>query len=157
LPNGERLSIPPNVRIIFEVSDLKFATLATVSRCGMVWFSEDVITTEMLFENYLARLRNLSLEVDAKNTVDDLLSSMTTSKTDVMQSSMMPTSTLEASTMSASINSTSNAVLGSRNMHVQTVCAGAVSDHFSAEGLVSRSLEFALTDVDHVSLRSEFG
>ncbi|KAL3100107.1 hypothetical protein niasHS_000718 [Heterodera schachtii] len=35
LPNGERLSIPPNVRIIFEVADLKFATKATVSRCGM--------------------------------------------------------------------------------------------------------------------------
>ncbi|KAL3091293.1 hypothetical protein niasHT_027107 [Heterodera trifolii] len=32
LPNGERLSIPPNVRIIFEVADLKFATMATVSR-----------------------------------------------------------------------------------------------------------------------------
>ena len=32
LPNGERLSIPPNVRIMFEVADLKYATLATVSR-----------------------------------------------------------------------------------------------------------------------------
>lgn len=32
LPNGERLSIPPNVRIMFEVQDLKFATPATVSR-----------------------------------------------------------------------------------------------------------------------------
>lgn len=40
LPNGERLSLPPNVRIMFEVQDLKYATLATVSRCGMVWFSE---------------------------------------------------------------------------------------------------------------------
>lgn len=62
LPNGERLSLPPNVRIMFEVQDLKFATLATVSRCGMVWFSEDVLSTEMIFENYLARLRNLPLE-----------------------------------------------------------------------------------------------
>ncbi|VDN41280.1 unnamed protein product, partial [Gongylonema pulchrum] len=42
LPNGERLGIPPNVRIIFEVADLKYATLATVSRCGMVWFSEEM-------------------------------------------------------------------------------------------------------------------
>ncbi|VDM73118.1 unnamed protein product, partial [Strongylus vulgaris] len=54
LPNGERLAIPPNVstvvRIIFEVADLKYATLATVSRCGMVWFSEEVVTTEMMFE-----------------------------------------------------------------------------------------------------------
>ncbi len=37
---GERLALPKNIRIIFEVQDLKNATLATVSRCGMVWFSE---------------------------------------------------------------------------------------------------------------------
>jgi dynein heavy chain 1 len=43
LPNGERLAIPNNVRIIFEVETLKYATLATVSRCGMVWFSNDVL------------------------------------------------------------------------------------------------------------------
>lgn len=41
---------------------MKYATLATVSRCGMVWFSEDVLSTEMIFENYLARLRNIPLE-----------------------------------------------------------------------------------------------
>lgn len=40
LPNGERLSLPKCIRIIFEVKDLRHATLATVSRCGMVWFSE---------------------------------------------------------------------------------------------------------------------
>ncbi|KIH48334.1 hypothetical protein ANCDUO_21598, partial [Ancylostoma duodenale] len=65
LPNGERLGIPPNVRIIFEVADLKYATLATVSRCGMVWFSEEVVTTEMMFEHYLSRLRNVSIESEA--------------------------------------------------------------------------------------------
>lgn len=47
---------------MFEVQDLKFATLATVSRCGMVWFSTDVVSTEMVFENYFMRLRSLSLE-----------------------------------------------------------------------------------------------
>jgi dynein heavy chain 1 len=69
LPNGERIVLPANVRIIFEVQvirlaargwlagsdlrqqpvpvpkptillaqDLRFATLATVSRCGMLYF-----------------------------------------------------------------------------------------------------------------------
>ncbi|KAL3076769.1 hypothetical protein niasHS_011506 [Heterodera schachtii] len=52
LPNGERLSIPPKVRIVFEVADRKFATIATVSRCGMVWFSEHFVTTEMLFRKF---------------------------------------------------------------------------------------------------------
>lgn len=44
------------------MQDLKYATLATVSRCGMVWFSEDVLSTEMIFDNYLSRLRNIPLE-----------------------------------------------------------------------------------------------
>jgi len=41
---------------MFEVETLKFATLATVSRCGMVWFSEDVLTSEMIYQHYLMRL-----------------------------------------------------------------------------------------------------
>lgn len=47
---------------MFEVQDLKYATLATVSRCGMVWFSQDVLSTEMLFENYLFQLKNIPVE-----------------------------------------------------------------------------------------------
>jgi dynein heavy chain 1 len=62
LPNGERLALPRNVRIMFEVDTLKYATLATVSRCGMIWFSEDVVTVPMLFHNYLETLRSVSLE-----------------------------------------------------------------------------------------------
>jgi dynein heavy chain 1 len=56
LPNGERLAIPNNVRIIFEVETLKYATLATVSRCGMVWFSSDVLNQDMIFHHYVQRL-----------------------------------------------------------------------------------------------------
>ncbi|RUP48413.1 dynein heavy chain [Jimgerdemannia flammicorona] len=62
LPNGERLSLPPNVRVMFEVETLRYATLATVSRCGMVWFSEDVITLPMIFTHYLETLRNVSMD-----------------------------------------------------------------------------------------------
>ncbi len=57
LPNGERLSIPSNVRIMFEVETLKYATLATVSRCGMIYFSDDVVSYEMIFFHYLMRLK----------------------------------------------------------------------------------------------------
>jgi len=62
LPNGERLSIPPNVRIMFEVETLKYATLATVSRCGMVWFSEDTVTSNMVIDNYLEGLKEKTFE-----------------------------------------------------------------------------------------------
>ncbi|KAK4192422.1 putative dynein heavy chain [Podospora australis] len=62
LPNGERLNLPPNVRIMFEVENLKYATLATVSRCGMVWFSEDTVTPSMMVKNYLETLRSVAFE-----------------------------------------------------------------------------------------------
>ncbi|RDW80646.1 cytoplasmic dynein-like protein 1 heavy chain 1 [Coleophoma crateriformis] len=62
LPNGERLNLPSNVRIMFEVETLKYATLATVSRCGMVWFSEDTVTPNMMVSNYLDTLRTVAFE-----------------------------------------------------------------------------------------------
>lgn len=56
LPSGERLSLPNNVRIILEVDNLAHTTPATVSRCGMVWFSDDVVTSEMCLEHMLGNL-----------------------------------------------------------------------------------------------------
>ena len=50
------------VRIMFEVQDLRFATPATVSRCGMIWFSEDVLSVEMIFENFLTRMRHTAID-----------------------------------------------------------------------------------------------
>lgn len=62
LPNGERLNLPPNVRIMFEVETLKYATLATVSRCGMVWFSDDTVTPSMMVTNYVESLKTKTFE-----------------------------------------------------------------------------------------------
>jgi dynein heavy chain 1 len=62
LPNGERLAIPSNVRIIFEVKDLKYATLATVSRCGMIWYSKDIVDLNMIVHNQLERMKNVPLD-----------------------------------------------------------------------------------------------
>jgi dynein heavy chain 1 len=56
LPSGERLSIPNNVRIILEVDNLAHATPATVSRCGMVWFSDDCVTNDMALRHLLGTL-----------------------------------------------------------------------------------------------------
>lgn len=62
LPNGERLNLPPNVRIMFEVETLKYATLATVSRCGMVWFSDDTVEIDMMIQNYIENLKTIPFE-----------------------------------------------------------------------------------------------
>lgn len=37
LPNNERIRMLDNCRLVFEVSDLQYASPATVSRCGMCW------------------------------------------------------------------------------------------------------------------------
>ncbi|PVI03176.1 dynein heavy chain [Periconia macrospinosa] len=62
LPNGERLNLPSNVRIMFEVETLKYATLATVSRCGMVWFSDDTVEVDMMIKNYIEHLKTVPFE-----------------------------------------------------------------------------------------------
>jgi dynein heavy chain 1 len=62
LPNGERLNLPANVRIMFEVETLKYATLATVSRCGMVWFSDDTVGIDMMVQNYIEHLKTVPFE-----------------------------------------------------------------------------------------------
>ncbi|KAI0033723.1 dynein heavy chain protein 1 [Vararia minispora EC-137] len=64
LPNGERLNLPPNVRIMFEVEHLRYATLATVSRCGMIWFSEDVVEPAMVYRQYLQSLATVPLDAE---------------------------------------------------------------------------------------------
>lgn len=124
LPNGERLSIPPNVRIMFEVQDLKYATLATVSRCGMIWFSEDVLTTEMIFENFFARLRNIPLE----DLDDDLSSSL---------AAYMTTTKTTATTKPEQDDAVSDSLQIQRNF------AQILQNYFSPDGLVKRALEFA--------------
>ena len=47
---------------MFEEQDLKFATLAIVRRCGMVWFSEDILSLYMIFEHYLSKLKSLPID-----------------------------------------------------------------------------------------------
>jgi hypothetical protein len=70
LPNGERLNLPPNVRIMFEVEHLRYATLAAVSRCGMIWFGEDVTEPSMVYRHYLNTLSTVLLDADDEDTVD---------------------------------------------------------------------------------------
>lgn len=74
LPSGERLSIPDNVRIILEVDSLEQATPATVSRCGMVWFSEDTISPEMCLKNLMGELRKSDIAEDSNFAGDAIRS-----------------------------------------------------------------------------------
>ncbi|EAY22062.1 Dynein heavy chain family protein [Trichomonas vaginalis G3] len=61
LPNGERIALPSNVRIVFEVENLNFATPATVSRCGIVYFSENTLQPNEIINYYLHKLSTESI------------------------------------------------------------------------------------------------
>ena len=53
---------------------MKYALLATVSRCET--FSYDVVSTDMLFSNFLRRLRNITLEDgEQRNAVGSAMNS----------------------------------------------------------------------------------
>lgn len=69
LPNGERLSVPENVRLIFEVDSLKYTTPATVSRCGMIWFDSCLIKASDLFHKMIFELSSKPINVN-----EDLIS-----------------------------------------------------------------------------------
>lgn len=64
LPNGERLNLPPSVRILVETQHLNYATPATVSRCGMIWFSDDVLDMQSMYEHCMTVLENEEQQVD---------------------------------------------------------------------------------------------
>lgn len=55
---------------MFEVEHLKYATLATVSRCGMIWFSEDVVEPSMVFRHYLETLSTVALDAEDDEALD---------------------------------------------------------------------------------------
>ena len=80
LPNGERLNLPSNVRVLFEVETLKYATLATVSRCGMVWFNDDTVTSDMMLSYYLQGLRSRAFD-----ELDEDTAGQTSSNTLIVQ------------------------------------------------------------------------
>lgn len=105
------------------MSDLKYATPATVSRCGMVWFSEDVVTTEMLLDNYLAALNRISLDTDVRVNIMDLVKTNS--------------------------NNTSDKII-TRSMEIQRHCAQSISSYLASDGLVLAALNYAMTNLEHI-------
>ena len=81
LPSGDRLKIPNNVRIMMEVDSLQHATMATVSRCGMVWFAEDTVPLDVVLRQQLRALRRESVQLSEASSFSSDLSSALQKKT----------------------------------------------------------------------------
>ena len=74
---------------MFEAQDLRHATLATVSRTGMVWFSQQTVTPAMLLQYYLNRIRQESvfdiINQDEPNSKDNIIQSSEENKTNILE------------------------------------------------------------------------
>jgi dynein heavy chain 1 len=122
LPSGERLSIPPNVKIMFEVESLKHATLATVSRCGMVWFSDTTVTLDMIYHHYLARLQQDDF---------DTLGEEETKKDEDGEKKEEPKLVVEQTAEVLQMRAT------------RKTCVNAIKDMFVDNGFITKALNYA--------------
>lgn len=71
LPNGERILIPPNVKILFEVDSLAHATPATISRCAVIYIEKSLCSP---FELYLKLMAEMKKEFALSILVDHRMS-----------------------------------------------------------------------------------
>jgi dynein heavy chain, axonemal len=70
LPNGERIKLKPDgMRLLFEVPDVKMASPATVSRCGMVYVPANQLGWRPLIQTWLSQ----SLRDTGSDAVKDFL------------------------------------------------------------------------------------
>lgn len=106
---------------MFEVQDLRFATLATVSRCGMVWFSEDVLSLDIIFENFLSRLRSIPIDEEEESR----------------------------RVMMGAVPGGGKVNTLSPTLQVQRDCADLLAPHFNSNALVPRSLQYA-ESLEHI-------
>ncbi|KAL0234517.1 hypothetical protein PCE1_001553 [Barthelona sp. PCE] len=56
LPNNESINLKQYCSLLFEVSNLNYASPATVSRCGMVWVDPKDLRYEPFFQTWLSHL-----------------------------------------------------------------------------------------------------
>lgn len=107
---------------MFEVEHLRYATLATVSRCGMIWFSEDVVEPPMVYRHYLDTLSSVPLDAEEEEGMEVL-----GRRADVM-----------------SADSASSA-----NLTTQKQVADILEPYFADDDLVTSALKFAET-IEHI-------
>ena len=56
LANGQRIKLRNQMRMLFEVNDLEVASPATVSRCGMVYLSQDELDWRVYVNSWVDRV-----------------------------------------------------------------------------------------------------
>lgn len=65
---GERLKLPDNVHIFFEVDNLLHATPATITRCGMLHVDGGTISHAMRISRLISQLREVCHDCSEHST-----------------------------------------------------------------------------------------
>lgn len=75
LPSGWRIQLGDNVNFIFETHDLSHASPATISRMGIINFSSEDLTSDILISSWIASKQDEEFSKSAfKNYFDHVLS-----------------------------------------------------------------------------------
>ncbi|PWV12257.1 putative dynein heavy chain [Trypanosoma cruzi] len=103
LNSGERITLNPTVRMLFEVQDLSQASPATVSRCGMVYFSVEDLGWQPFIKTWLKSRWKFEIAMGAPRpdeTIQELQEYIKSTVTRVLEyrrmecEELFPTSTL---------------------------------------------------------------
>ena len=87
LANGQRIRLRPDMRVLFEVDSLEQASPATVSRCGMVYISQEVLTCQNLIDSWFTKFSQIDhLTQDQLSHIKDLCDTHLPSFVDYYQS-----------------------------------------------------------------------
>lgn len=79
LNNGQRIRMPETATMLFEVNDLKVASPATVSRCGMVFLEPVHLGWEPLLESWYEKSIDKIIEpylTDIKRILSEVITKM---------------------------------------------------------------------------------
>lgn len=57
LLNGDRISLPPQVGLVFEVEDLAVASPATVSRAGMIYLNISELGWNSILQSWVLKIK----------------------------------------------------------------------------------------------------
>lgn len=67
LANGQRIKLRSQMRMLFEVNDLRVASPATVSRCGMVYLTQEDLGWEPYVKTWLETKFTTEFPLNSEN------------------------------------------------------------------------------------------
>lgn len=80
LNNGDRISLTPQVRLLFEVEDLAVASPATVSRAGMIYIDIEEIGHKPYLEIWIRKQQSKPVKEILQECIDKYLEKVLTVK-----------------------------------------------------------------------------